>query len=276
MSALQDCDLAIIGCGTLGEAILGGALCAGILDPCRVVITARRPERAQEIGERYGVHATTDNAAAAVRAQVILLAVKPQVAREVLTDPSLDGLLSGRLLVSVAAGTRLGQLARWAPGAALIRAMPNTPCTIGEGMTVLAPGPGSTPEHLLIVRRLFEAVGRVRVLEERHLDVVTALSGSGPAFACVVIEALADGAVMMGLPRDVAVELAAQTVQGAGRLVLQTGTHPAALKDSVTTPAGCTIAGLLTMEDGKIRSTLARTIQEAAQVASSLGGPDEG
>ena len=111
----------------------------------------------------------------------------------------------------------------------------------------------------------------MRELDEKHLDVVTSLSGSGPAFACVVLEALADGGVMMGLPRDVAVELAAQTMQGAARLVLETGEHPAALKDAVTTPAGCTIAGLLTMEDGRIRSTLARTIQEAARVASGLG-----
>ncbi|TVQ89975.1 MAG: pyrroline-5-carboxylate reductase [Deltaproteobacteria bacterium] len=275
MSSGVDCDLAILGCGTMGEAILAGAIRANVLDPRRVIVTARRPERLTELSERHGVYTSSHNAIAAARAPVSLLAVKPQIAREVLLDPDLQGSLDGRLLVSIAAGTRLEQLARWSPGAQLIRAMPNTPCTIGEGMTVLSPGSGSTPEHLLLVRRLFEAVGRVRVLEERHLDVVTALSGSGPAFACVVIEALADGGVMMGLPRDVAIELAAQTVQGAGRLVLQTGTHPSALKDSVTTPAGCTIAGLLTMEDGRIRSTLARTIQEAAQVASSLGGPSD-
>ncbi len=114
-------------------------------------------------------------------------------------------------------------------------------------------------------------MGRVRVLDEKHLDAVTGLSGSGPAFACVILEAMADGGVRMGLPRDVAIELAAQTFQGAARLVLQTGRHPAALKDEVTTPAGCTIAGLLTMEDGRIRSILARTIEEASLVASGLG-----
>ncbi|KAF9027269.1 delta 1-pyrroline-5-carboxylate reductase [Haplosporangium bisporale] len=118
---------------------------------------------------------------------------------------------------------------------------------------------------------IFSTLGRCRILDEKHLDAVTALAGSGPAFACVMLEALADGGVMMGLPRDVATELAAQVLQGAARMVLTTGAHPAAIKDSVTTPGGCTIAGLLTMEDGKIRSTLARTIQEATTVASTLG-----
>ncbi len=149
--------------------------------------------------------------------------------------------------------------------------MPNTPCLIGEGMTVVAPGPRAHDAHLDFAVRVFSAVGRCRVLEEKHLDAVTGLSGSGPAFACVILEALADGGVRMGLPRDVAVELAAQTFQGAARLVLQTGRHPAALKDEVTTPAGCTIAGLLTMEDGKIRSVLARTIEEATRTAARLG-----
>lgn len=268
-------DLALIGCGTMGEAILAGVLEAGIFDKDRVVVTARRPERAQAVAARHGVAAIVENAAAAAAAPLVVLAVKPQVARAVLTEPAVAEALRGRLLVSIAAGTRIAQLERWAPGASVIRAMPNTPCVIRAGMTVLSPGSAVAGDQLDRVRALFAAVGRVRVLDERYLDAVTALSGSGPAFACVMIEALADGGVMMGLPRDVAIELAAQTVQGAGRLVLETGTHPAALKDSVTTPAGCTIAGLLTMEDGRIRSTLARTIQEATQVAAGLGGPDD-
>ena len=138
-------------------------------------------------------------------------------------------------------------------------------------MTVMSPGPDVTDEDLDVGRSIFTSVGRCLVLEERHMDAVTGLSGSGPAFAYVFLEALADGGVMMGLPRDAALELAAQTTQGAARMVLQDGSHPAALKDEVTTPAGCTIAGLLTMEDGRIRSTLARAIQEATRVAGSLG-----
>ena len=130
--------------------------------------------------------------------------------------------------------------------------MPNTPCIIREGMSILSSSSTSTEQDILMAEEIFSAVGRCRRLEEKHLDAVTGLSGSGPAFACVVLEAMADGGVMMGLPRDVAMELAAQTMQGAARLVLHSGLHPAHLKDQVTTPAGCTIAGLLMMEDGKI------------------------
>ncbi|MEQ1506690.1 MAG: pyrroline-5-carboxylate reductase, partial [Myxococcota bacterium] len=189
----------------------------------------------------------------------------------VLGAPGVAEALAGKLLISICAGVSTARLAALAPDAAVIRAMPNTPCTIGEGMTVLSPGPRATAAHLDAATRMFGAVGRVRVLDEKHLDAVTGLSGSGPAFACVILEALADGGVRMGLPRDVAIELAAQSFQGAARMVLVTGKHPAALKDEVTTPAGCTIAGLLTMEDGKIRSVLARTIEEATRVASGLG-----
>jgi pyrroline-5-carboxylate reductase len=267
--------VAILGCGTMGAAILGGALQAGVFTPELVTVTGRRTERVQPIAERFGVTATTDNVAAVRASSTVILCVKPQLAKKVLTAPGLADALDGKLLVSICAGTRLSQLHAWVPGASLIRAMPNTPSVIGAGMTVLSPGHGATETDIARVERIFAAVGRCRVLDEQYLDAVTALSGSGPAFACVIIEALADGGVMMGLPRDVAVELAAQTVLGAGRLVLETGTHPAALKDSVTTPAGCTIAGLLIMEDGRIRSTLARTIQEATLVASGLGGPDE-
>ena len=188
-----------------------------------------------------------------------------------LDAPGVTEALSGKLLISILAGVTTTKLAQWASSAAIVRAMPNTPCLIREGMTVLSPGPGATAAHLDTASRIFGAVGRCRVLEEKRLDAVTGLSGSGPAFACVILEALADGGVRMGLPRDVAVELAAQTFQGAARMVLQTGKHPAALKDEVTTPAGCTIAGLLTMEDGRIRSILARTIEEATRTAAGLG-----
>lgn len=274
MSSKERPVVAILGCGTMGEAIVGGALASGALDRDHLIVTARRSERAEQLGERFRIPALTDNVAAARRCDVALLTTKPQVAKEVLSAPGMAEALDGKLLVSIAAGVRMGQLASWVPRTALIRAMPNTPSVIGEGMTVLSPGASTSPEQVALIQAIFESVGRVRTLDEKYLDAVTALSGSGPAFACVIVEALADGGVMMGLPRDVAIELAAQTVQGAARLVLESGTHPAALKDQVTTPAGCTIAGLLTMEDGRIRSTLARTIQEATRVAGTLGQDD--
>jgi len=184
---------------------------------------------------------------------------------------ALQAALQGKLVISICAGVTLGQLAAWCPGARYIRAMPNTPALISEGMTVVSPGAGVSDDDLELALGIFRSVGRCRVLDAKYLDAVTGLSGSGPAFACVMLEALADGGVMMGLPRDVAVELAAQTMQGAARMVLETGDHPAALRDRVTTPAGCTIAGLFRMEEGRIRSTLAQTVQVAAKKASTLG-----
>lgn len=234
------------------------------------MVTVRRDAVAERLSA-YPITVERDTVAAVEQADVAVLAVKPKNARDVLDAPGVAEALADKVLVSLCAGVTTAQLDRWSPQAHIIRAMPNTPSLIGEGMTVLAAGPRASDDELRVAERIFSAVGRCRTLAESHLDAVTGLSGSGPAFACVILEALADGGVRMGLPRDVAVELAAQTFQGAARMVLQTGKHPAALKDEVTTPAGCTIAGLLTMEDGKIRSVLARTIEEATRTAAGLG-----
>lgn len=268
-----DQTVAILGSGIMGRAILEGLLATGTVDRSRLVATARRPEIARQVAQKLGVEVLVDNAEAVRRADVAILCVKPQAAAEVLEPEAVKAGLGGKLLVSICAGVRTAQLGAWLPDTAIVRAMPNTPIVIREGMTAVVPGPRCSEAHLAFAEQVFASVGRCRVLEEKHIDAITALGGSGPAFACMILEALADGGVMMGLPRDVAVEVAAQTMQGAARLVLESGEHPAALKDRVTTPAGCTIAGLLTMEDGKIRSTLARTIQEATIVASKLGQP---
>lgn len=264
--------LAVIGCGTMGTAVVQGLRAAGA-PGLAFLPTVRHAETADRLSSELGLPVGIDNVAAAAAADLVLLGTKPQAVAEALTAPGMAEALAGKLLMSLCAGITTAQLAAWAPGTRVIRAMPNTPALIREGMTVISPGAGVTPDDLAVAKSIFGAVGRVRVLDEKHLDAVTGLSGSGPAFACVILESLADGGVMMGLPRDVAIELAAQTMQGAARLVLQTGEHPAALRDSVTTPAGCTIAGLFVMEDGRVRSTMARTVQEAAQVASGLGKP---
>lgn len=264
-------SLAIVGCGTMGEAILAGLLRAKRIDPAQAVVSVRTEERATKLAAAHGVTALADSRDAAARASVVLVALKPQRMAEVLDDDDMREALRDKLLISVAAGLKVAQLEAWLPSSAVIRAMPNTPCLIGEGMTVLAAGSRATKEHLAISHAIFESVGRCLELEDKHMDAVTSLNGSGPAFAYVVLESLADGGVMMGLPRDVALELAAQVLQGSARMVLETGFHPAALKDQVTTPAGSTIAGLLTMEDGRIRSVLARAIQEATRVAAGLG-----
>ena len=265
--------LAILGCGTMGEAILAGLLRAKLVTPSRVIVTARRPERAKALADKHGVEATTDNVSAARNADVAVVCLKPQRLSLVLDREDMRQALDGSLVVSIAAGIRVDRLAAWLPAAGIVRAMPNTPCLIGEGMTVLARGDGVSDAQVDQARRIFESVGQCIELEDKHMDAVTSLNGSGPAFVYVVLESLADGGVMMGLPRDVALQIAAQVLQGSARMVLETGFHPAALKDQVTTPAGSTIAGLLTMEDGRIRSVLARAIQEATRVAAGLGDP---
>ncbi len=263
--------LAVIGCGIMGEAIVGGLLRAGLLGAREVVATARRQDAADAVAERHGITTTLDNLVACGFADTVLLTLKPQRIAKVIHQPGIREALAGKLVISIAAGVTLTQLSSWLPQSSVIRAMPNTPCLIGEGMTVLARGPGVGDREVAAASRLFETVGRCIEVEDKLMDAVTSLGGSGPAFVYIMIEAMADGGVMMGLPRPVALQIAAQVFQGAARMVLQTSRHPAALKDQVTTPAGCTIAGILTMEDGRIRSVLARTIQEATRVAGELG-----
>ena len=263
--------LAVIGSGTMGEAIVRGLLASGKLKPSQIIATDRRNEVIRAIATAHGVRTTTNNAEAFREAGVVLLAVKPHEVAPVVDNDDTRKALAGKLVISIAAGVRLAQLSTWLPDSAVIRAMPNTPCLIGEGMTVIARGAGVTDESAKKALEIFRAVGRCLELEDKLMDAVTSVNGSGPAFAYVFLEAMCDGAVRMGLRRDAAMEIAAQMFQGAARMVLQTGQHPAALKDMVTKPAGCTIAGLLTMEDGRIRSVIARAVEEAAIVAGKLG-----
>lgn len=255
----------------MGEAILSGLLSSGEFDTGRVVASVRRAEVGKRVAGKYGIETTLDNVDAATGADVVLAAFKPQTLEKILDDDTMRAALKGKVLISIAAGVRLDTLATWLPESIVIRAMPNTPCLVRCGMTALALGPGATEEHAEAARRVFLPVGRVVRVEDKHMDAITSLNGSGPAFAYVMLEAMADGGVMMGLPRETALEIAAKVFEGAAAMVLETGSHPAALKDQVTTPAGCTIAGLLMMEDGRIRSVLARTIQEATKVAGTLG-----
>ncbi|KAF5391399.1 hypothetical protein D9757_001975 [Collybiopsis confluens] len=216
------------------------------------------------------------NAEAVGQSDVVLLCCKPQIAHSILSEEGMKQAIDGKLLISILAGVTISQLSGWVPSTTkVIRAMPNTPCKIREGMTVvstLPPSPTADLDSSLILK-IFSSIGRCRFLDEKHFDACTALSGSGPAFACIFLEAMADGGVMMGLPRAEALELASQTLQGTARMVLQAGQHPAQIRDAVTTPGGCTIAGLLALEDGKVRSTIARCIQIATDRASELGQP---
>ncbi|CAD6898697.1 unnamed protein product [Tilletia controversa] len=258
--------------------------------PSRYLCTVSRPESVKKLrsalkpvssllpdpaGQLTLLGGSGSNVRAAQEGDVVLLCCKPNMVKDILAEEGMREALKGKLVVSICAGLRIAQIEAWldvAGGTKVVRAMPNTPSKIREGMTVVTPlPPSSSPLDKAILLALFTSVGRCRILEEKHFDACTALAGSGPAFACVFLEAMADGGVMMGLPRAEALELAAQAMQGAARMVLQTSIHPAALKDSVTTPGGCTIAGLLNLEDGKVRSTVARTIQAATEHASGLG-----
>ena len=263
--------LTVLGCGTMGEAIVRGLLRSGRLKPEQLYATDRRAEVVRALHEKHGIRTTGDNLEAGRAASVVLVCVKPHEVAAALDNDAMRAILRGKLVISIAAGVRLDQLRGWLPDSAVIRAMPNTPCLIGEGMTVIARGPGVSDSQAAIATEIFRAVGRCVEAEDKVMDAVTSLNGSGPAFAYMILEALSDGGVRMGLRRDAAMEIAAQMVQGAARMVLQTGMHPAALKDQVTTPAGCTIAGLLILEDGRMRSVVARAVEEAAHVASKLG-----
>jgi pyrroline-5-carboxylate reductase len=265
-------SLAVLGFGTMGKAITQGLVEAAGMPPEGIVAADKgKGARAQAEALRIGWAASPAEAARASNA--VLLCVKPKDVGGLLEGLRAAGALDHRpLVVSIAAGTNLAALeARVPEGTPVVRAMPNTPCSIRQGTTVLAPGRNATEAHLAQARTFFEPLGAVLDLEEHHFDAVTGLSASGPAFIFLILEALAEGGVQCGLPRKVAVELAARMTVGAASMVLQTGRHPAALKDEVTTPAGCTIAGLLALEDGRIRSVLARGIERAAQVAGGLG-----
>jgi pyrroline-5-carboxylate reductase len=262
--------LAVIGAGKIGGILLRAFLQKGLVQAKRVHATVRHAERAKAIAEQLGIQASTDSLGAVRDADIILLAVKPQVAREVLESIKSE-MTTDKLIVSCVTSistqfiyTHLGK------EVPVVRAMPNTPCAIGCGMTGLAQGKYASTEHMKIARAMFEAVGRVVDVEEKQIDAVTGLSASGTAFIYIVLESMAEGGVKVGLPRDIATLLAAQTMMGAARMVLDTGDHPALLKDAVTTPAGSTVDGILELEDGKLRVTLIKAVMKATQRAKEL------
>jgi pyrroline-5-carboxylate reductase len=274
---LSDKKLAALGIGKLGGILLRAYLKQGLFESNRVTATIRHAERAGALAKELGVVVTTNNREAVRGADIILLTVKPQTVAEVLQEiaPEIE---TQSLIVSVAASvpTTYVEQQLAATGSvkhnqvAVIRAMPNTPAAVGCGMTAICRGAHAGPGHLEIARSMFDAVGRTIVLDEKHMDAVTGLSASGPAFAYIILESLAEAGVKVGLARDVATLLAAQTMKGAASVVLETGDHPALLKDAVTTPAGCTIDGILELEEGKLRVTLIKAVVKATSRAGEL------
>lgn len=259
-----------IGAGKMATALARGFIAAGLSSPERISTFDPYPAAAKEFAEACGGRIGSSNRVVADNSDVIILAVKPQQMPAVMTE--LNGHVAGKLVVSVAAGVTLSTLAGgMGNGARYVRVMPNTPCLIGCGASAFAMGSSATTGDVELVMQLLSAVGKAYKLDEKMLDAVTGLSGSGPAFVYLVIEALADGGVRMGLPRDVAAGLAAQTVMGAATMVLKTGQHPASLKDQVASPGGTTIAGLQALEAGAVRGDFMAAVEAAARRSTELG-----
>lgn len=274
---LSDKKLTVLGAGKLGGILLRAYLKQEVFVSHRVIATVKHEERAAALAKELGIAVTTDNREAVKGADVVLLTIKPQIVAEVLEEIAPD-IGADTLLVSVAASVPTGfveeQLAAATGGkddkVPVVRAMPNTPAAVGCGMTAICGGTHATSRHLEVARTMFDAVGRTIILDEKHMDAVTGLSASGPAFAYIILESLAEAGVKVGLPREVATLLAAQTMKGAASVVLETGDHPALLKDAVTTPAGCTIDGILELEEGKLRVTLIKAVVKATNRAGEL------
>ncbi|MFL5321744.1 MAG: pyrroline-5-carboxylate reductase [Myxococcaceae bacterium] len=263
--------IAFLGAGNMAEALIKGLLASGTANPEDITATGRRSERLEPLAKAYGVKTSLDNLAAARDADVIVLSVKPQAMGKLLTQvaPAID---HRKLVISVAAGVPIAALERkLGAGSRIIRAMPNTPALVGAGACAIAAGESATAEDLQLATALFKAVGVCVTTEENLLDAVTGLSGSGPAYIFLIIEALSDAGVKVGLPRYTALELAAQTVLGSAKLLIDTGTHPGSLKDAVTSPGGTAIAGLHTLEAGGLRTTLINAVESATRRAKELG-----
>ena len=262
--------LAVLGAGKLGETLISGMLDVGVVSRDRIVATAKHQERLDALKNKYRIAVTTSNRKAVKGASTVLLAVKPQAVLE-LVEEIRGELTRDQVVISVVASVTTAFLERNlnAP-IPVIRAMPNTPCLVRSGMTALCKGIYAEEQQLNEAQRMFDSVGRTLILDEKYMDAVTGLSASGPAFMYIIIESLAEAGVKVGLPRSVATELAAQMTLGSAKMVLETREHPALLKDIVTTPAGCTIDGILELEEGKLRVTLIKAVVKATQRASEL------
>ena len=264
--------LGVVGAGVMGRTLVRGLLASRAIPTSRLWAGDKNAAACETAAQELEIPVEVDYQERVPGAGLILMCVKPKDAAAVLTVLKNAGLRQDTLIISILAGVSTEKLeSLLGAGNPVVRAMPNTPAIVGEGMTVICPGSHADPEHLERARHIFEAVGKCLPVEEVHFNGITALSGSGPAYQYLIMEAMADAGVRVGLPRQLALTLVAQTALGAARMVLATGRHPASLRDDVTTPAGCTIGGLLMLEDGRIRSVLARAVEEAARISAHLG-----
>jgi pyrroline-5-carboxylate reductase len=262
--------IAVLGAGKMGGILLQAFLKQNLFTPSQIHATVGHAERALALNTQWGVDVSTNNLEAVKQADLILVGVKPMQVPDMIAEIK-PALTPAKTLVSFAASVKTRAIEEAAGmEIAVIRAMPNTPSALGAGIAALCRGRFVTDEKMALAERIFETVGRTVVVDEKHMDAVTGLSGSGPAYLYIIIEALAEAGVKVGLPRDIATQLAAQTAYGAAKMVLETGYHPALLKDAVTTPAGCTIDGILELEEGGLRVTLIKAVMRATERARQL------
>ena len=259
-----------IGTGNMAEALIRGLLHAGVVNTSQIVGSDPRLERCAELREKYTITVGTGNLDVARRSEILILSVKPQVMSKVL-DEIGPHLHPNALVISIAAGIPLAAIEAKLPKARVVRTMPNTPALVGAGATAIAAGGHATSEDLQAAKRIFDSVGLTVILEEAQMDAVTGLSGSGPAYIFLIIEALSDAGVKVGLSRYNAQALAAQTLLGSAKLLIETNEHPGRLKDMVTSPGGTAIAGLHTLEQGGLRTTLINAVEAATKRSRELG-----
>jgi pyrroline-5-carboxylate reductase len=266
----RDRTIGFIGAGNMAEAMLRGLLRGKDFAPAQVSASGPRVERVQELREKYGIEATTDNHVPA-SAEIVVLSVKPQIMSRVL-DEVAQTISPEALVISIAAGVPVSTIqSRLAPRTRVIRAMPNTPALVDAAATAIAGGEHVSEADLADAKRIFDAIGVTVVLEESQMDAVTGLSGSGPAYVFLILEALSDAGVKVGLSRRTAQLLAAQTLLGSAKLLLETNEHPGRLKDMVTSPGGTAITGLHTLEHGGVRTTLMNAVEAATKRSRELG-----
>jgi pyrroline-5-carboxylate reductase len=267
---LPNVRVAVLGAGKMGGILLQAFLKQRLFAPEQIHATVGHAERALALSTQWGVDVTTNNLEAVRQSDLILLGVKPFQVPDLIAEIR-PALTPEKTLISFAASVKTRAIEEAAGlDIAVIRAMPNTPSALGAGAAALCRGRFVKPEQMELAQRIFETVGRTVTVDEKHMDAVTGLSASGPAYIYIIIEALAEAGVKVGLSRDIATQLAAQTTMGAAKMVLETGYHPAMLKDAVTTPAGCTIDGILELEEGGLRVTLIKAVMRATQRAKEL------
>jgi pyrroline-5-carboxylate reductase len=263
--------IGFIGAGNMGKAIIKGLLDSKFIAKENILASEISKSAADKVSLELGIKVFTDNSELVKNSDIIILCVKPHFIQPVIEDIN-DYLTDKKLIISIAAGISTNFIEKITNAKIpVIRVMPNTPALVGEGMTAVCKGKYTSNEQLKYALELFSKVGRSIEVQEKFINAVTGISGSGPAFMYTIIEALADGGVKLGLPKPIAIELAAQTAIGSAKMILETGKHPSVLKDEVTTPGGTTIAGLMVMEENNVRSALSKTVQETARVADELG-----